>query len=74
MWAGQFWLCGYVAASVLWASHGRCLCPLGAASLEYFREVKRQISRFVALMLAQRRRLHAAKHFSASCCIRAGAR
>jgi len=49
LWALQFWLCGYAAASVLWSSHGHCLCTLGATRREYFREVRREIARFITL-------------------------
>jgi hypothetical protein len=63
-WALQFWLCGYGAASVLWSSHGRALGALGVTRAEYFHEVRREISRFVRLMLARRRRLYASERFS----------
>jgi hypothetical protein len=47
LWQAQFWLCGHAAASVLWASHGRCLKALGGSRAEYFREVRRELRRFV---------------------------
>lgn len=47
LWALQFWLCGSAAATVLWTSHGKCLCTLGGSRREYFREVRREIARFI---------------------------
>jgi len=54
----QFWLCGYAAATVLWTSHGRCLRALDGSRTEYFKEVRRELSRFIAAMQARRRRLN----------------
>jgi len=47
LWQAQFWIFGHAAASVLWASHGRCLTALGGSRMEYFQEVRRQLRRFV---------------------------
>ena len=57
-WRAQFWLCGHAAATVLWMSHGRCLRTLGGSRAEYFKEVRRELSRFIATMRASRRRLN----------------
>ena len=57
-WRAQFWLCGHAAATVLWMSHGRCLRALGGSRAEYFKEVRRELSRFIATMRARRRRLN----------------
>lgn len=48
VWAAQFWMNGYAAATVLWISHGPCLIPLGATTEEYFQEVRAGISNFTA--------------------------
>jgi hypothetical protein len=47
LWVLQFWLCGYAAATMLWANHGPCLFPIGAQSSEFYHEVRFQISRFL---------------------------
>ena len=47
LWAMQFWLCGYGAATMLWINHRRCLNAIGGSRNEYFREVAFEISRFV---------------------------
>jgi hypothetical protein len=47
MWASQFWLCGYAAATMLWINHRRCLEAVGGSRSEYYREVAFEISRFV---------------------------
>lgn len=57
-WRAQFWFCGHAAATVLWISHRRCLRALGGSRAEYFGEVRRELSRFIAAMLAHRRKLN----------------
>lgn len=47
LWALQFSLCGYAAATMLWINHRRCLKAIGGTRDEYFREVGFEISRFV---------------------------
>ena len=47
IWALQFWLCGYGAATMLWINHGRALEAIRGSRAEYFREVAFEISRFV---------------------------
>ncbi|HKS38723.1 MAG TPA: ferritin-like domain-containing protein [Verrucomicrobiae bacterium] len=47
LWQTQFWVFGHAAASVLWASHGRCLTAIGGSRAEYFQEVRRQLRQFV---------------------------
>ncbi len=47
LWEAQFWLLGFTAATVLWVNHGPCLWPLGATNGEFYREVRREIFRFV---------------------------
>jgi hypothetical protein len=47
LWVLQFWLFGYAAATMLWVNHGPCLFPIGARHIEYYREVRFQISRFI---------------------------
>ncbi|HSH94142.1 MAG TPA: ferritin-like domain-containing protein [Roseimicrobium sp.] len=46
-WQLQFWVCGHVAAAVLWTSHRRCLKALGGTGSEYFAEVRYEIARFI---------------------------
>lgn len=46
-WQSQFWVFGHLAAAVLWTSHGRCLCALGGSRAEFFREVRRELRRFI---------------------------
>lgn len=47
LWAMQFWLCGFAAASVLWASHHPCIRGLGGTTREFYANVHFQISRFL---------------------------
>lgn len=63
LWRTQFWFCGMGAATVLWASHGRCLRALGASTAEFYSEVAKQFGRFlhrldVRAMHQQRVRFH----------------
>lgn len=46
-WRIQFLLCGYGAATVLWASHAPCLKAIGGSRAEFYSEVTRQLTRFV---------------------------
>ncbi len=47
LWRIQFYVSGLVAASVLWASHGRCLRAMGATTTGFYCEAGRQFSRFL---------------------------
>src|SRR5262245_28548391 len=47
LWQAQFWLCGHVAATVLWTSHGACLTAIGGSRVEYFQEVRRELRTFI---------------------------
>jgi hypothetical protein len=47
-WRAQFRIFGHLAAAVLWTSHGRCLRALGGGRAEFFREVRRELRRFMA--------------------------
>jgi hypothetical protein len=47
LWATQFRLCGYAAASMLWVNHRRCLTRLGATTPEFYDEVRSGIERFL---------------------------
>ena len=51
IWLLQFWVCGYAAATMLWANHGPCLCAVGGSRAEYYHEVRFEISRFVRRLL-----------------------
>jgi hypothetical protein len=46
-WQMQFWALGHAAAAMLWLNHGPCLTAIGGSRLEYFREVQRQLRRFI---------------------------
>jgi hypothetical protein len=47
LWALQFCVCGFGAATMLWINHRRCLRAIGGTRTEYYREVWFEISRFV---------------------------
>ncbi|MBI3876611.1 MAG: ferritin-like domain-containing protein [Verrucomicrobia bacterium] len=47
LWETQFRLFGLGAALMLWLNHGRCLKALGARPLEFWREIHRELSRFL---------------------------
>jgi hypothetical protein len=47
LWAAQFWLCGYAAATMLWVNHRACLTRLGATTPEFYEEVRSGIERFL---------------------------
>jgi len=47
LWQAQFWMLGHAAATVLWASHGKCLRAIGGSRREYFGEVGRELKRFL---------------------------
>jgi len=54
-WAAQFWLFGHAAATMLWINHGKCLATLGGARTEYYREVRRELRRFLASLIRRTR-------------------
>lgn len=47
IWRTQFWLLGHAAAAMLWINHGPCLTVIGGSRKEYFREVRRELGRFI---------------------------
>jgi hypothetical protein len=47
VWEARFRLLGLAAASVLWVNHAPGLRALGASGAEFYREVWRELSRFV---------------------------
>jgi hypothetical protein len=47
LWRAQFVSCGFVAASVLWLSHGAALRALGVGIHQFYHEAGRQFMRFV---------------------------
>ncbi len=47
LWQTQFWIFGHAAAWMLWKNHGACLTAIGGSRREYFREVRRQLGRFI---------------------------
>jgi hypothetical protein len=55
LWRFQFRLCGYAAATVLWAGHAPCLKAIGGSRSEYYAAVTHQLTRFIrSLCRAQR--------------------
>ncbi len=52
-WAAQFCLCGYAAATMLWANHRPCLVRLGASTREFYREVTLELRRFLRALTAR---------------------
>jgi hypothetical protein len=56
LWRAQFWLLGHAAAAMLWVNHGPCLTALGGSRAEFFREIRRELRRFI-VSLARRRSL-----------------
>ncbi|MCI0536039.1 MAG: hypothetical protein L0Z50_12510, partial [Verrucomicrobiales bacterium] len=55
LWRLQFWWLGHAAATMLWINHGPCLKAIGASRSEYFREVRRELRRFIASLRAESR-------------------
>lgn len=60
IWQWQFYASGWLAASVLWASHGSCLRRMGATTGSFYSEAGRQFSRFL-LRLENRSRRRAVR-------------
>ncbi len=54
LWALQFWICGFGAATMLWINHRRCLEAIGGTQAEYYREVRFEISRFLRRLDGER--------------------
>ena len=50
LWAAQFRLCGYAAATMLWVNHRRALVGLGATTSEFYGEVSRELHRFLCAL------------------------
>ena len=50
LWKTQFWILGHAAATMLWVNHAPGLKALGGTGREYFREVRREIGRFLGRM------------------------
>jgi hypothetical protein len=46
-WQTQFWFFGFAAATMLWVNHRPGLISIGGSGAEYFREVRRQLQRFI---------------------------
>ncbi len=47
LWSAQFKFFGYAAATMLWVNHGKCLTCLGGSHAKYYREVRRELARFL---------------------------
>jgi hypothetical protein len=56
LWMTQFWVLGHAAATMLWINHGKCLTSLGGSSVEYYREVRRELRCFL-VSLARREQI-----------------
>jgi hypothetical protein len=54
LWRAQFWVLGHAAATMLWVNHGPCLMALGGSRAEYFREVRRELRRFIVSLIPRR--------------------
>lgn len=54
LWRTQFWLLGHAAATMLWVNHGPCLIALGGSRAEFFREIRRELRRFIVSLAARR--------------------
>jgi hypothetical protein len=52
LWRWQFWFLGHAAATMLWINHRPCLIAIGGSRHEYFREVRRELRRFIASLAA----------------------
>jgi len=50
LWAAQFRVYGYAAATMLWVNHGKCLTRLGATTAEFYEEVNLELGRFLRLL------------------------
>src|SRR5262245_58794654 len=46
----QFLLFGYAAGTMLWINHAPCLKAIGGSRAEFYREVTRQLLRFIRLL------------------------
>lgn len=68
-WAWPFMLFGYAAATMLWINHGLALTALGASRGEFYREVGRELSLFMAHL---RRDIEASRASRSSAVARAG--
>lgn len=53
LWAAQFCLFGFAAATMLWLNHGKCLLRLGATRSDFFLEVGRELRRFLKCLTAR---------------------
>jgi hypothetical protein len=47
IWEAWFFTLGLAAATMLWVNHASGLCALGASTREFYREVGRELTRFV---------------------------
>jgi hypothetical protein len=53
LWGLQFVLSGYVAATVLWISHGCCVRQLGGSTAEFRENVQSQLDGFIVKLDAK---------------------
>src|SRR6185436_20053220 len=53
LWAAQFGLCGYAAATMLWINHRNCLISLNASAAEFYGEVRIELRRFLRTLGAK---------------------
>jgi hypothetical protein len=50
LWEAHFRTLGFAAATMLWVNHAPGLRELGASGREFYREVGRELSRFIRLL------------------------
>jgi hypothetical protein len=53
LWEGAFRTLGYLAATMLWANHGRALRAIGATRKEFYAELGKELSLFVRRLRAE---------------------
>ncbi len=64
LWAAQFMVCGYAAATMLWINHSPCIRRLGGSTAEFYLEVSRELVRFLHSLVATSNQPVAAREFS----------
>jgi hypothetical protein len=49
-WACRFHILGLAAATMLWINHAAALCAVGSSRREFYREIRRELRRFIRLL------------------------
>ena len=47
LWDCQFWVCGFLAGTMLWVNHAGAIKSLGGRTVEFYSEIAMEISRFL---------------------------